>query len=114
MRRRDCFIIEQGCVYKGGGVVALSLNFEKAVEYASKLVVKEQKEDDRHREWCLKSHIEYVKKDPEAYEVKDPENYKGEYYVHTKEVWKEEEFRDGCKYWSNGMDFISIVKQKLI
>ena len=119
MRRRDCFIIEQGCSYEGGGVVAVSLDFDKAVTYSLKLVEKEQEEDDRHQEWALKSHIEFMLQDPEKYGVKDPENYKGEDFEPTTKPWELEEFsEDGVdnqrRYWTNGMDYISIKKQKLI
>jgi hypothetical protein len=118
MRRRDCYIIEQGCTYEGGGVVAVSLDYEKAIEYSLKLVEKEQKEDERHREYALKSHIEFVLKDPERYDIKDPENYKGEDYKHVTEDWTEDGHAESSgvegKYWTNGMDYISIVKQELI
>ena len=119
MRRRDCFIIEQGCSYEGGGVVAVSLSFEKAEEYSLKLVEKEQEKDDKHRAYCLKSHIEFVLEDPEKYNIKDPENYTGEDYKHSTKDWKTEDFGgdnkdDEERYWTNGMDYISIKKQKLI
>jgi hypothetical protein len=116
MRRRNCYIIEQGCTYEGGGVVAVSLDYDEAIKYALKIVEKEQKEDERHREYALKRHIEFVLKDPERYEIKDPENYTGEDYRHHTEDWRDDSDDDDVeyKYWTNGMDYISIVKQELI
>lgn len=113
MRRRDCFIIEHGCKYEGGGVVAVSLDLDKAIEYADKMIVEQQIKDDEYYERSLKRHVEFMLKHAEKYDI-DPKTYKGEDYEHTREKWAEEDPYSYEKYWSNGMDYISIVKQEMI
>ena len=110
-----CYIVESGCVYEGGSVDVASLDFDKVVEYCLNLIKEKQVSDDRQNDRMLKHHIEYALKHPESYGITDPEKYKGEDYVPSKKKWEEEEdpFSLG-KYWSNGMDFISIRKEKFI
>jgi hypothetical protein len=79
-----CFVVQSGCRYEGGRVVAVSLSYERARDKALELVAQEQADDDEV--WA------------DTGEEERPAR------------WTEEK----TDYWTNGMDFVYVKQMELI
>lgn len=90
MELKGVYIISTGCVYEGGGAIGASLDYKKVRERALEEVEKERRGDLQMYEWEKKGCFEYLVEEPPKWE---------------------EENKD---YWTNGMDFVSILFMEFI
>lgn len=106
---KKCYVIESGCIYEGGGVDGVSLEYDIAIEYAKSIVLERQKENDEHYEWYIEHTNEMILNDPTLYKDLTKEEF-DEYIKSNHSIWKQETE----KYWSDGMNYIRVIEMDLI